>query len=221
MLDSFSISDSVINKVLRQLFIICLCVVTFVLVVRLRSQALKTPLVLLIWLVFLLENIHQSIKNPASFPLSFFSCLLRSEAPFSTLGDTAYSIATSLVTQPSNLQICFFVFSYVSESWSCNISKIQASLSAALLKLVPIVSSPATHPARIQPRSWHRLPDAPLRLVQFTAASNAMLRRAGWRGQFAWPGHPPSFLAVSAHPPLCPAAAASLGHPRAYFLPHP
>lgn len=176
MLDSFSISDSIINKVLHQLSIVCLCVVTFMLGVFLRNQALKTLLALLIWSVFLLENIHQSIKNSANFPLSFFPCLLHSEAPFSMLGDTADSIASSPVIHPSNLRIFFFVFSYVSESWSCiycNISKIQASLPAALRKLVPIILTPATHPAHIQLSSQHHLPDAPLRLAQFTAASNA------------------------------------------------
>ena len=178
ILDSFSISDSIINKALRQLSIICLCVVTFMLGVFLRNQALKTPLTLLIWSVFLLENIHQSIKNSANFPLSFFSCLLHSEVPFSMLGATADSIATFPVIHPSNLRIFCFVFSYASESWSCiccNISKIQALLSAALLKLVPIISSPATHPAHVQPSSQHHLPDAPLRLTQSTAASSATL----------------------------------------------
>lgn len=189
-----------------------------------RKQALKTSLALLIWSVFLLENIHQSIKNSADFPLSLFSCLFRSEAPFSMLGDTADSIATFPVTHPCNLRICFFVFGYAAESWtciSCSISKIQALLSAALLKLLPIVSSRATHPAHIQPSSQHHPPDGPLCLVQFTAASDAALGCARWRGQFGWPRHPPPLLAVPAHPPLGLAAAARLRHPRAYFLPHP
>lgn len=103
MLDSFSVSDSIANKVFIT-FLSFACVGTYVLGVFLINQALKTPLALLILSLFLLENTHP-IKILLTF--SFFSCLLHSEAPFSMFGATADSIATfpAIHPPPPSLQI--------------------------------------------------------------------------------------------------------------------
>lgn len=69
-LDSFSVSDSIANKVFIN-FLSVACVGTVVLGVFLTNQAFKAPLTLLILSLFLLENIHQFIKNSASFQLFF------------------------------------------------------------------------------------------------------------------------------------------------------
>lgn len=102
MLDSFSVSDSIANKVFIT-FLSFACVGTYMLGVFLINQALKTLLALLILSLFLLENTHP-IKILLTF--SFFSCLLHSEAPFSMFGATANSIATfPAIHPPPSLQI--------------------------------------------------------------------------------------------------------------------
>lgn len=83
MLDFFSISDSIMNKSLRQLSIICLCIVTFMLGVFLRKSGSENSLGTVDLVCF------PSWKYPLKILLtfSFFPCLLHSETPFSMLGD--------------------------------------------------------------------------------------------------------------------------------------
>lgn len=70
MPNSFSVSDSIANKVFIS-FLSLASVETFVLGVFLTNQALKIPLAPLILSLFLLENTHQFIKNSANFQLFF------------------------------------------------------------------------------------------------------------------------------------------------------
>lgn len=144
---------------------------------------------------------------------SFFSCSLHSEALFSMLGATADSITTFSAIHPpksSNL----FVFNSASQSWSCiwcSTPKLQTSLSAALLKLVPIILNTGVHPASSQ----HHLPDV-LLCLSFSAASGATLWCAAGTGHLLSPGLCPRSWLSQLTPP---SALQVLSHPPAYFPP--
>lgn len=174
--------------------------------VFLTNQALKIPLALLIFFLFLLENIHQFVKNSASFQFFFLLASLWSSLLHVGCHCWQYN-HPSCYSSPkfSNL----FVFSCASDP---ELRMVQYFSTPDFTFCCP--AETGSHYFECWSASYPHMQRAAsitflmcCSALQFTSASGAMLWCAAGRGHLLSPGPLPSFLAEPAHPTFCLATA--------------